>query len=76
MSQLLKLGNASKGYVCLPIQGSGTFGLEATFSTLLNYKSKILILSNGVYGNRIINSKEFFKDLNNDLNYTTHHGRI
>ena len=55
MSQLLKLGNASKGYVCLPIQGSGTFGLEATFSTLLNYKSKILILSNGVYGNRIIN---------------------
>jgi len=27
-------------------------------------------------GNRIINIKEFFKDLNNDLNYTTHHVRI
>ena len=55
MSDILKLGNASKGYVCVPIQGSGTFGLEATLNTLLNYKSKILILSNGVYGDRIIN---------------------
>ena len=54
MSNILRLGNANNKYVCLPIQGSGTFGLEATLSTLLNYKSKILILSNGVYGNRII----------------------
>ena len=51
---ILKLTHIKSGYVCLPIQGSGTFGLEATLSTLLNYKSKILILSNGVYGNRII----------------------
>ena len=55
LSDILKMGNANKGYVCLPIQGSGTFCLEATFETLLNYKSKVLILSNGVYGNRLIN---------------------
>ena len=51
---ILKLGNANKGYVCLPIQGSGTFGLEATFSTLLSNKSKVLILTNGTYANRLI----------------------
>ena len=51
--ELLKIGNANN-YVCVPIQGSGTFGLESTFSTLLNDKSNTLILTNGVYGNRII----------------------
>ena len=51
---ILKLCNANKGYVCLTIQGSGTFGLEATFSTLLTNKSKVLILTNGIYANRII----------------------
>ena len=54
-SYILRLGHAGKGYVCLPIQGSGTFCLEATLSTLLSSKSKILILTNGTYGNRIIN---------------------
>ena len=53
-NNILKLGNANKGYVCLPIQGSGTFGLEATFSTLLTNNSKVLILTNGIYGNRLI----------------------
>jgi len=54
-SNILKLSFANKGYVCLPIQGSGTFCLEATFETLLSNKSKILILTNGTYGNRLIN---------------------
>ena len=53
-SNILKLSYANKGYVCLPIQGSGTFGLEATFSTLLTNKSKVLILTNGIYANRLI----------------------
>ena len=52
---ILKLGQATKEYICLPIQGSGTFCLEATLSTLLSTKSKILILTNGTYGNRLIN---------------------
>jgi len=54
-SNILKLSFANKGYVCLPIQGSGTFCLEAIFETLLSNKSKILILTNGTYGNRLIN---------------------
>ena len=44
-----------KDYVCVPIQGSGTFGIEAALSTVLSKKSKILILSNGAYGRRISN---------------------
>ena len=52
---ILKLGYATKGYICLPIQGSGTFSLEATFETLLSNKSKVLIVTNGTYGNRLIN---------------------
>ena len=52
---ILKLTHIKSGYVCLPIQGSGTFSLEATFSTLLNKNSRILVLTNGVYGNRLIN---------------------
>ena len=64
-NNILKLGNVDKGYVCLPIQGSGTFGLEATFSTLLTNNSKVLILTNGIYGNRLItickkNKKKLF----------------
>ena len=42
---ILKLGYATKGYICLPIQGSGTFSLEATFETLLSNKSKVLIVN-------------------------------
>ncbi len=51
--ELLKISNANN-YACVPIQGSGTFGLESTFSTLLNDKSNTLVLTNGVYGDRII----------------------
>lgn len=43
-----------KNYICVPIQGSGTFGIESALSSILTNKSKILILSNGEYGRRII----------------------
>ena len=41
-SNILKLSFANKGYVCLPIQGSGTFGIESALSSILTNKSKIL----------------------------------
>jgi 2-aminoethylphosphonate-pyruvate transaminase len=41
-------------YVCVPMQGSGTFAVEAALGTLLDKKrSKTLVLSNGAYGQRI-----------------------
>tara|TARA_A100001037_G_scaffold231233_1_gene209568 strand:- start:6158 stop:7243 length:1086 start_codon:yes stop_codon:yes gene_type:complete len=49
---ILKIVRAPESFTCIPIQGSGTFGLEAAFTTFTNKNSKILVLSNGAYGKR------------------------
>ncbi len=40
-------------YECVPIQGSGTFVVEAMLGTLLPENSHTLVLMNGAYGKRI-----------------------
>ncbi len=52
-NQLLQTANAEKEYACVPLQGSGTFAVEATMATLLGPEDKVLILMNGAYGQRI-----------------------
>ncbi|WP_250658188.1 2-aminoethylphosphonate--pyruvate transaminase [Alkalimarinus coralli] len=53
-SNLLKAANADdENYACVPLQGSGTFAVEATLATLLGTEDKLLILMNGAYGQRI-----------------------
>lgn len=52
-TQLLDLAGGGDSHVCLPIQGSGTFGLEAALGTLLPRDGKLLVLVNGAYGARI-----------------------
>ncbi len=49
---LLAVANAQDDFVCIPMQGSGTFSVEATFATLLSPESKTLVLMNGAYGKR------------------------
>lgn len=49
---LLAVANAQESHVCVPMQGSGTFAVEATFATLLAPESKTLVLMNGAYGKR------------------------
>jgi len=51
--RLLHLARGEENHVCVPIQGSGTFGLEAMLGTLVPQKDKVLILVNGAYGARI-----------------------
>ena len=51
---LIKIASA-KNYICVPMQGSGTFGIEAALLSVLKKNSKILIISNGEYGRRIAN---------------------
>lgn len=51
--RLLAISGAGDGYVCVPIQGSGTFAVEAAFGTLVPPNGKVLALVNGVYGRRI-----------------------
>ena len=51
---LLKLTGDNEGILdCVPMQGSGTFVVEAMLGSLLAKDSKTLVLSNGAYGARI-----------------------
>ena len=47
---------ASGTYVCVPLQGSGTFAVEATIATLVPRDGKLLVLVNGAYGTRMVRS--------------------
>lgn len=49
---LLTVANAHQSHVCVLMQGSGTFAVEATLATLLTQSSKTLVLMNGAYGQR------------------------
>lgn len=40
-------------HVCVPMQGSGTFAVEATLATLLGPDHRLLICVNGAYGDRM-----------------------
>ena len=51
--RLLELCNASSSHRCVPVQGSGTFAVEAMIGTLVPKTGKVLNLVNGAYGKRI-----------------------
>ncbi|MGG4145739.1 2-aminoethylphosphonate--pyruvate transaminase [Paenibacillus algorifonticola] len=52
--QLLEIGRASQEhYTALFMQGSGTFGVEATLGSVIPNDGKLLILQNGAYGKRM-----------------------
>ena len=51
--RLLQVAHAEDGYVCVPLQGSGTFAVEATLATLIPRDGKALVLMNGAYGQRM-----------------------
>lgn len=44
---------ASGAYACVPIQGSGTFAVEAVIDTMVPRGGRLLVLVNGAYGRRI-----------------------
>ncbi len=52
-SALLAIAGAKTDHVCIPLQGSGTFAVEAALGTLIPRDSKSLVLINGAYGRRI-----------------------
>jgi 2-aminoethylphosphonate-pyruvate transaminase len=52
--RLTDLVGASATHVCVPLQGSGTFAIEATISTLLPPSGHLLVLVNGAYGTRMV----------------------
>ncbi|MEM9539236.1 MAG: 2-aminoethylphosphonate--pyruvate transaminase [Cyanobacteria bacterium P01_E01_bin.42] len=52
-TRLLELVDANDKYACIPMQGSGTFAVEATLGSLIPSDAKLLIIINGVYGHRM-----------------------
>jgi 2-aminoethylphosphonate-pyruvate transaminase len=53
-ASILKLAGGEGTHVCVPMQGSGTFVVEATIATLLPRDGKLLVLVNGAYGHRMV----------------------
>jgi 2-aminoethylphosphonate-pyruvate transaminase len=54
--RLLKLADLSRaqGWETILLQGSGTYGVEAVFQTCVPPAGKVAVLSNGAYGERIV----------------------
>ncbi len=55
-SRLLEVAGTSKerGFEAVPMQGSGTFGVESVISSAIAPGGKLLVLVNGAYGERIV----------------------
>lgn len=51
--RLLAVAGGEDSHVCVPMQGSGTFAVEATLGTVIPPGSRTLVLMNGAYGQRI-----------------------
>lgn len=52
--RLTRLAGAEGSHVCVPVQGSGTFAIEATIGTLVRPRGKLLVMVNGAYGQRMV----------------------
>ena len=59
--QLLKMASAEPTHVCVPMQGSGTFIVEAVLGSLIPPEGKALILINGAYGRRMAKMMDYLK---------------
>jgi len=57
--RLLAIAEAQESHVCVPLQGSGTFVVEAAIATLLPRDGKALVLINGAYGTRMTKIIEY-----------------
>jgi 2-aminoethylphosphonate-pyruvate transaminase len=51
---LVAIVNAGENHVCVPMQGSGTFSVEAALGTLVPRGAKVLVPDNGSYCKRIV----------------------
>lgn len=52
--QLLRVAQAENTHEVVPLQGSGTFAVEAMLSNFVPTDGKVLLLTNGAYGKRAV----------------------
>lgn len=50
---LLLAGLSEDKYTCIPMQGAGTMGVESVIGTTVPKDGKLLVCSNGAYGDRM-----------------------
>jgi 2-aminoethylphosphonate-pyruvate transaminase len=59
--QLVELAGGQGTHVCVPLQGSGTFIVEAMIGTLVPRSGKLAVLVNGAYGTRMVRICEYLR---------------
>ncbi len=52
-NEVKRIANAGDAYAMVPLQGSGTFAVEAMIASLVAPDDGILVLANGAYGRRV-----------------------
>ena len=52
LDSLPQIAHAENDFVTVPVQGSGTFAVEAMLTSFVPPKGKVLLLVNGAYGHR------------------------
>ena len=52
--ELLAIARVGEEFTAVPMQGSGTFAVEAAIGSLIPQGGKLLVLANGAYGRRMI----------------------
>src|SRR5213596_3374176 len=54
--RILRLAGLEPGgdFDCVPMQGTGTFGVESVIGSVIPPNGKLLVLSNGAYGDRMV----------------------
>ena len=55
---IVRLATSQPGYTCTLVQGSGTFAVEATIGSTVPAGGKILIVNNGAYGKRMVETAQ------------------
>ncbi|AML52139.1 2-aminoethylphosphonate--pyruvate transaminase [Falsihalocynthiibacter arcticus] len=53
------LGAGKEAFDCVPMQGSGTFSVEAMLGSFIPRNGKVLVLANGAYGKRTAQTLEY-----------------
>ena len=52
-TDILAMCNGAGTHECVPMQGSASFAIDAVFQTLVPKGSRVLVIQNGFYGQRL-----------------------
>lgn len=66
---LVNLIKGQDNFVCIPMQGSGTFAVEAAIGTLIPKTGKLLIPNNGAYCQRVIEICEYLNRAYDEISF-------